>query len=95
MKSFDYEYDPEKNELNKDKHGVNLADAEMVFYDDRALRDLEDKDHDEQRWVAVGLDAAGRLLTVLFTYRDPDIIRAISARKATAKERRSYARGKR
>jgi uncharacterized DUF497 family protein len=44
----------------------------------------------EHRFVAVGRDALGRLLTVAYTYREPDAIRIISARPATKKERQAY-----
>ena len=40
--------------------------------------------------MAVGRDALGRLLTVAYTYREPDAIRIISARPATKKERQAY-----
>lgn len=51
----------------------------------------EDSDTEgEQRFVAVGLDALGRLLTVVYTDRSPDNIRLISARPATAKERQAF-----
>jgi len=68
---------------------VSLADSEAVFNDERALT-LQDEDHDEQRWVTMGLDAKGRLLVVAYTYRDPNFVRIISARAATRNERRQY-----
>ena len=60
-----------------------------MFNDERALT-LQDDDHDEQRWVTMGLDAKGRLLVVAYTYRDPNFVRIISARVATRNERRQY-----
>lgn len=60
-----------------------------MFNDERALT-LQDDDHDEQRWVTMGLDAKGRLLVVAYTYRDPNFVRIISARAATRNERRQY-----
>lgn len=51
MKSFKIQYDKSKNAANKLKHkGISLAEAELVFHDERALT-LEDNDHDEQRWI--------------------------------------------
>lgn len=75
------------------KHrGVSFAEAEAVFYDERALT-LQDNHHEEQRWVIMGLDAKGRLLVVAYTYRDPNFVRIISARRATKNERRHYLGG--
>jgi len=90
MKTFRIQYDETKNTTNKLKHrGVSLADAEPLFYDDAALA-LQDSDHDEQRWIIMGLDAQGRVLVVVYTYRDPNFVRIISARIASKNERRQY-----
>jgi uncharacterized DUF497 family protein len=51
---------------------------------------LEDKDHDEQRWITLGLDGKGRLLVVAYSYREPNVVRIISARVATPSEQRQY-----
>ena len=51
---------------------------------------MQDDDHDEQRWITLGLDARGRLLVVAYTYRNPNFVRIISARSATKNERRCY-----
>ncbi|MGE8100078.1 BrnT family toxin [Pseudomonas fluorescens] len=90
MKTFDIQYDEVKNAANKRKHkGISLADTEPVFYDNNALT-LPDSDHDEQRWIVMGKDAVGRVLVVVYTYRDPNFVRIISARIATHNERRQY-----
>ncbi|MED7666894.1 BrnT family toxin [Pseudomonas moraviensis subsp. stanleyae] len=92
MKSFKIQYDKSKNAANKLKHkGISLAEAEPVFYDERALT-LEDNDHDEQRWITLGLDAKGRVLVVAYSYREANVVRIISARLATPSERRAYLR---
>ncbi|MBK5929679.1 BrnT family toxin [Halochromatium salexigens] len=84
------EYDPDKRVLNLRKHGVDLEDASIVLSDPRALI-REDADAlEKQRFIAVGSDALARLLTVVYTYGPPDIIRLISARRASAKEQRAY-----
>jgi hypothetical protein len=67
---------------------VDLADVEGVFYDPIALT-REDRDHDEQRFVTLGLDGYGRLLVVVYIWRG-DYVRVISARRATASETRNY-----
>lgn len=90
MKSFEIQYDQSKNAANKLKHrGVSLAETEPVFHDEGALT-IEDDDHDEQRWITLGLDGKGRLLVVAYSYREPDVVRIISARFATPSERRAY-----
>jgi uncharacterized DUF497 family protein len=90
MKPFEIQYHKAKNAANKLKHqGISLAETEAVFYDEKALS-MQDNDHDEQRWITLGLDAKGRLLVVAYTYRDPNFVRIISARIATKNERRRY-----
>ena len=84
------EYDPQKNAINRRKHGVDFEDARLVLFDHRALIREDEMTDAEQRFIAVGLDALGRVLTVVYTYREPDTIRLISARKATGKERQAY-----
>jgi len=61
-------YDPSKNKLNRQKHQIDLADVEAVFYDNRAIT-LEDRDHNEERFVTLGIDGFGRLLVVVYHYR--------------------------
>jgi len=87
---MDLDYDPAKRAANLRKHGVDLEDARSVLFDPRALVHEDGDAEGEQRFVAVGLDALGRLVTVGYTYRPPDSIRLISARPATAKERQAY-----
>lgn len=85
-----FEWDPEKAEANFAKHRVTFAEAATAFADARH-RLLPDPDHsrDEERWLLLGLSAQGRLLVVAHTERG-DRIRLISARPATASERRAY-----
>ena len=90
MKSFEIQYHKAKNAANKLKHrGISLAETEPVFHDERALT-FQDDHHDEQRWITMGLDGKGRLLVVAYTYRDPNLVRVISARLASKNERRQY-----
>lgn len=82
-------FDPNKAATNYRKHGVRFSDAEAVLFDPMALT-LEDRDAEgEQRFIAIGSDATGRILVVIFSYRGEDV-RLISARPATAKEREYY-----
>ncbi len=86
---MNFEFDPAKASANFRKHGISFAEVEPVFYDDFALTR---EDHDaagEARFVTVGMDALGRIVTVCWTWRDENI-RLISARAATSTERKSY-----
>ena len=88
---MDIDFDPDKASKNLIKHGVSFDEAITVFYDSQALA-FEDPDTEgEARWVLVGMSGAVRLLTVVYTERNMRI-RLISARKATRKEARIYAR---
>jgi len=82
------EWDRDKAEANRSKHGVDFADAATVLSDDFALT-RRDEDPAEERFVTMGMDALGRELVVIFTWRG-DEIRLISARRATASERKQY-----
>lgn len=83
------EWDEAKRKANWRKHGVEFADAVSVLDDPHAVT-IEDRDHDEQRFLTLGMDAFGRLLVVVYVYREPDVIRLISARPAEPHERRQY-----
>lgn len=87
-----FEWDPRKSRENLRKHGVSFEEAVTAFSDDEALL-LDDPDHstDEERFVLLGLSGALRLLIVIHCYRvDDEVIRVISARRATRSERVQY-----
>ena len=88
MVCMGYEWDPNKAKLNIRTHGIAFADAVSVFFDDSAIT-VEDNNPDEVRFATMGMDALGRVLVVVYTWRE-DNIRLISARKATAKERKQH-----
>jgi hypothetical protein len=83
-----FEWDHGKAAANLRKHGVQFADAVPVLEDELAVTVAEETD-DEQRWVTVGRDSLGRILVVVYTWRG-ERVRIISARRATANERRWY-----
>jgi len=83
-----FEWDKSKVKENQSKHGISFADTFAVFEDPNAVT-LEDFRHGEQRYVTIGMDAFGRILVVLYTWRG-DNIRIISARKAVRYEVRQY-----
>ena len=92
MYPISFEWDEEKNRANQQSHRVSFEEAQSVFLDEDALQ-FYDEVHsdDEDRYIMVGLSSHLRLLLVVHTFREKDgVIRVISARKPTAKERRVY-----
>ena len=90
-----FEWDIRKNDSNRRKHGVKFTVAELVFNDPLAFSEQDRFIDGEERWWTIGL-AEGRILYVAFVpdeSGDEEVVRIISARKATAKERRDYERG--
>ena len=85
---MNYKWDPSKARNNLRKHSVSFADAVAVFADERALT-IPDDHPDEERFITLGVDAFDRVLVVVYTYLG-ETIRIISARKATARERKQY-----
>jgi uncharacterized DUF497 family protein len=85
-----FEWDPSKAAQNRRKLGVSFHEAATAFGDPLALT-YQDPDHsfEEQRFIAVGMSSAGRLLILAHADRG-ESIRIISARKATVHERTDY-----
>ena len=86
---MNYEWDPDKAASTLHKHGISFADAVTVLSDPVALTAPDDF-ADEERFITLGMDAFGRLLVVVYTWRGEQRIRIISARKATRHERVQY-----
>jgi uncharacterized protein len=90
-------WDETKNRANKVKHGVSFETAKRAF-DDPLLVSIPDRhEHGEERWATFGLVEAVVLLVVIHTYVEQngeEIIRIISARKATRSERAYYEEGR-
>ena len=85
-------WDPLKAAANLRKHGVRFSDAQAVPYDPASIV-LDEVDVDgEPRLVMIGADVHGRIVVVVLTWRGQDM-RLISARRATAQERKSYEEG--
>jgi uncharacterized DUF497 family protein len=84
-----YEWDPAKARANLSKHGVDFADAAIALEDDQALTIRDPLSSDEERWITIGKGALGSLLVVVYTRRK-ESVRLISARFATAREKRQY-----
>ena len=88
--SLDFDWDRDKAEINLKKHYVSFEEAKSVFLDDSA-RTFDDDEHSigELREMIIGYSNNNKLLVVSFTQRN-EIIRIISARKVTKKERILY-----
>lgn len=84
-----FEWDPHKREVNRLKHGLDLADAVGALEDPYALT-RPDPNPTEERFVTLGRDLLDRVVVVSWTWRG-DNIRLISARRATPQEHRQYA----
>ena len=89
-----FEWDTNKDRTNQAKHGVSFDTAQLVFDDPHHLS-VQDRDVGrEERWQTVGLVGGVVVLLVAHTYRGDEggveVVRIISARKATSHERRRY-----
>ena len=89
------EYDSQKAQANLTKHGISFDEAVTALYDPLALVQEDTDSIGEHRWVLIGLNSCANLLTIVYTLREnegeEEIIRLISARKATRKEVNYYA----
>ena len=91
--ALNFEWDEEKAKANLKKHSVTFLEAATVFSDPFSLtRDDPLHSIDEDRFVILGYSDRQRLLVVVYTDRG-DNVRIISARTATASERRVYEEG--
>lgn len=87
-----FEWDEAKNKKNRQKHGIWFEEAQSVF-DDPFARVFYDFSHsdDEDRYLIIGMSTASRILILVHGFRNHDsVVRIISARKATRKEREVY-----
>lgn len=88
-----FEWDESKNQINIRKHGITFEEAATVFEDDRAVL-FDDPDHsqDGERYLVIGVSKNEKACIVSHCYRgkEDQIIRIISARKATKREIEYY-----
>ena len=92
MDDIIFQWDEEKNLINKKKHNVSFEEAKTVFFDSEALV-IDDPEHsyEEERFIILGLSNKAKLLIVCHCYRASDtVIRIISPRRATSAESRQY-----
>ena len=92
MSDLRFEWDKEKDRENRLKHGVSFEEARTVFFDERAVEFYDDEHSGtEDRFLMLGLSAKLRILMVCHCLRERgDVIRIISARKATKNEQSYY-----
>lgn len=84
-----FEWDEQKNQANIQKHGLDFADAHKVFEQPMLVKLDDRQDYGEDRWIGIGLMDV-RVVVIVFTEPDEDVIRVISFRKATSNERKRY-----
>jgi len=92
MNTIKFDWDKNKARINLVKHKISFEEAQSVFDDDNA-RLIFDPDHSESedRFILLGLSCSLKILTVVHCYKDEDnVIRLISARKATKSEIKNY-----
>ena len=93
---MEFEWDEDKNSTNIRKHGVNFSEARLVFNDLNCLFFEDNRfDYWEIRYIAIGgfyseFLNKNILVTVVYTERDEELIRIISARKSNKREKRIY-----
>ena len=88
-----FEWDGKKSQSNKRKHGIAFEEASTIFSDPLSIT-IHDPAHSigEDRFITIGRSINDKLIVVVHTERD-DIIRIISARKATRNEKGQYEQG--
>ena len=91
-----FEWDEVKNRRNLRKHKISFESAKLVFDDPQALADRDREVDNEERWQTVGSIDGSITVVVAYTFREEagdEVIRIISARKASPAERRAYGEG--
>lgn len=89
---IEFEWSPAKARANLKKHRVSFEEAKSVFFDEYARQFFDDEHSEsEERFIMLGLSDRSRVLVVCHCERSPgQVIRLISARKATSRERNYY-----
>ena len=85
--SVRFEWDPHKDQANRQKHGLSFDEARELFAGDNDYLEIYDEEHsdEEDRFIAIGPIPVG-VVVVIYTERQDDVIRIVSAREATKKE---------
>lgn len=82
-----FDWDPRKDEVNREKHGIRFEEARTLFTSGAEYLEIFDEAHsvDEDRFIAIGPIARG-VIVVVWTEQPAETVRIISARPATARE---------
>jgi uncharacterized protein len=91
LSPLQFEWDSRKAQANKRKHDVTFEEAAECFGDSLAMI-LDDAEHPD-RLILIGQSLSCRLIFTVYAERENDLVRIISARKATRAERRRYEEG--
>ena len=92
MSNIKFEWDSRKAAANQKKHGIYFEEARTVFFDENAKL-IDDPDHsvDEERFILLGISSSLKVVLVCHCYREQgNVIRIISARKASTHESKQY-----
>ena len=91
--SLRFEWDSKKAQSNRKRHGITFEESSTIFGDPLSIT-VHDPAHSigKDRFITIGTSVNDKLIVVVHTDRN-DIIRIISARKATKNERRQYEQG--
>ena len=86
-----FEWDPDKDRANREKHGISFEEASELLESVNDFLEIYDEAHagDEERFIAIG-PIRNRMVVVYYTERADDVIRIISARRATKNEVRLF-----
>lgn len=88
---MEYNWDEKKARANFEKHGVRFEEAQVIWTDPFSLEYFDPDEVREERFIRIGLNPSRGILLVVFCEQsDGNIIRIISARKATSLERLNY-----
>ena len=87
---MDFAWGENKRQINIARHGIDFVDVVKIF--DAYTVTIEDErfDYGESRYATLGMTANFTVLFVVHTYENDDVIRIISARKATKREQQRY-----
>ncbi len=94
-----FTWDEQKNRANRRKHGISFETAALVFDDQYHLSTQDREVEGELRWQTIGMVQGKLILLVAHTLSESvdevkeEVVRIISARKATSQERSIYAQG--
>ena len=81
-----FEWDPAKDDANRRTHGISFEEASELFVSGANYLEIFDEAHSDDEELFIAIARCRGLVVVIWTARDADAIRIISARRATARE---------